>query len=308
MKRYIIKRILQALATMFIVCLIVFVMGHMSGDPTMFILGANASDADREALREMLGLNKPLLDQFVDYFWGILHGDFGTSLTWREPTLTLFAEFFPMTLKLAIAAAIFASILGITLGVFSAVRPMSLLDRFCVGVSMIGQSTPSFWTGILLVQVFSLALGLLPSSGSETAAHMILPTIALGWFSTSSIMRITRSSMIEVLSAESIKLCRTKGLPERLVVWKHALKNALPSVLTIVGVQFGYLLSGSVVTEKIFAWPGIGTLAVQSISRRDFPMLQTIVLLGSALVLTISLITDIVYTLIDPRLSYGKEE
>lgn len=173
---------------------------------------------------------------------------------------------------------------------------------------MIGQSTPSFWTGILLVQVFSLALGLLPSSGSETAAHMILPTIALGWFSTSSIMRITRSSMIEVLSAESIKLCRTKGLPERLVVWKHALKNALPSVLTIVGVQFGYLLSGSVVTEKIFAWPGIGTLAVQSISRRDFPMLQTIVLLGSALVLTISLITDIVYTLIDPRLSYGKEE
>ncbi len=213
-----------------------------------------------------------------------------------------------MTLKLAIAAAIFASILGITLGVFSAVRPMSLLDRFCVGISMIGQSTPSFWTGILLVQVFSLALGLLPSSGSETAAHMILPTIALGWFSTSSIMRITRSSMIEVLSAESIKLCRTKGLPERLVVWKHALKNALPSVLTIVGVQFGYLLSGSVVTEKIFAWPGIGTLAVQSISRRDFPMLQTIVLLGSALVLTISLITDIVYTLIDPRLSYGKEE
>ena len=305
MRRYIIKRILQALATMFIVCLIVFVMGHMSGDPTMFILGANASDADREALREMLGLNKPLLDQFVDYFWGILHGDFGTSLTWREPTLTLFAEFFPMTLKLAIAAAIFASILGITLGVFSAVRPMSLLDRFCVGISMIGQSTPSFWTGILLVQVFSLALGLLPSSGSETAAHMILPTIALGWFSTSSIMRITRSSMIEVLSAESIKLCRTKGLPERLVVWKHALKNALPSVLTIVGVQFGYLLSGSVVTEKIFAWPGIGRLCVSAIFNRDLPVIIAYVLVMAVFFILFNLLSDLALAALDPRARRG---
>lgn len=305
MYRFILKRIFQALVTMFIVCLIVFFMGHMTGDPTTFLLGANASDAQREALRVQMGLDQPLKDQFISYFTGILHGDFGTSLFWKVPTLELFSQFFPMTVKLAFAAIIFASAMGISLGVLSAIKPMGTLDRFCIGISMVGQSTPSFWMGILMVQIFSIVLKWFPSSGSGTFAHMVLPMVSLGWFSTSSIMRITRSSMIEVLSAESIKLCRTKGLPERLVIWKHALKNALPPILTIVGAQLGYLLSGSVVTEKIFAWPGIGTLAVNSISQRDFPMLQTIVLLGSALVLTISLITDIIYTFIDPRISYS---
>ncbi|MFB6367327.1 ABC transporter permease [Paenibacillus elgii] len=306
MTRFIIKRIGQALITMFLVCFIVFAMGRISGDPTVFILGANASDVERAELRSQLGLDQPLPIQFLSYIGGILKGDFGTSLYWKASTLNIFAQFFPMTLQLALAAVLFAAIVGIGFGLLSALKPLGMVDRMFMGLSMMGQSMPTFWLGILLIQIFSLALGWLPTSGYGSLAHLILPTVALGWFSTSSIMRITRSSMIEVLSAESIKLCRTKGLSEFQVICKHALKNALPPILAIIGVQFGYLLSGSVVTEKIFAWPGIGSLAVQSIANRDFPLLQTIVLLGSGFVLLISLLTDILYAMIDSRISYAE--
>lgn len=299
---YLLKRLSQTAATMFAICLIVFLMGRLTGDPTNFILGPYATDAEHAALREQLGLNDGLATQFGRYMLGLLQGDLGESLFWRRSSLEVFFERVPMTILLAASSLCFAIIVGMSLGVISAIRSGALTDRVASIVAALGQSMPTFWLGILLIQIFSSGLGWLPTSGTGSISHLILPAITLGWFSTAAVMRITRSSMLEALASDSIKLCRAKGLHERRVIWVHALRNAALPIVTMLGLQLGFLLSGSVVTEQIFGWPGIGSLAIQAISNRDFPLLQTIVLLGGAFVLLISLIVDCLYVLIDPRI------
>lgn len=304
--RYLAQRLSQGVITIVLVTLVVFLLGRATGDPVNFILGPNVSDAQRLAMREQLGLLDPLWKQAFDYVAGALYGDFGTSLYWDRPTAELFLERLPATLELA-GAALLVVVMGIPLGILSAVRPDGLADRVSRAVMLLGQSMPTFWVGIVLIQLLSGRFGL-PTSGRDGIASLILPALALGWSSMASVARLTRSATIDALESDFIRLCRLKGLGEAAVIWKHSLRNASLPVTTLLGVQFGYLVSGAVTTEVVFSWPGIGSLAIQSILTRDFPQLQTTVLLGSILVLLISLVVDLLYGVLDPRVRLTTRE
>jgi peptide/nickel transport system permease protein len=305
MGRYIAKRVVQGLITMWLVTLGVFGLLRMTGDPVSFLLPPDASKEDREYIMAAYGFNEPLWKQYLLFNKNILSGRFGKSIRWdAREGLEVFLSRFPATLQLTGAAMAFSIAVGVVLGAISATRPDSLFDRVGKGVAIVGQSMPVFWVGILLILLFTVYLGWLPSAGGLDRLGpkgLILPSLTLGWLFVAAHMRIVRSSMLDVLDSDAIKLVRAKGLPRRTVLWKHALKNASIPIFTLFAVNFSQLISGAVVTETIFAWPGVGRLLVDSIFVRDYTVVQTVVFFAAAFVVAINILVDVTYAWLDPR-------
>ena len=306
MGRYVLTRSLQGLLTLWLVTVAVFFLVRLTGNPINFLVSPEASPEDRQRLIEYYGFDKSYWEQYINYNKNFLQGKFGESLRWdSRDAFEVFVDRLPATIQLTLAAMVFSIIVGVTLGVVSATNPDSPLDRVGKVVAILGQSMPVFWVGILMILIFAVNLGILPAGGSIDRLGyqaIVLPAITLGWLFVAAHMRIVRSSMLEVLDSEYIKMIRAKGLPRRLVIWKHALKNASIPIFTLFMVNFAQLISGAVVTETIFAWPGIGRLLVDSIFVRDFAVAQTVVFFGAAIIVTVNLTVDIVYGLLDPRI------
>ena len=302
MKTYVTRRLLQSLLVLFGVSFVVFFILHLTGDPALVLLPPDASAEDVQRFREVMGFNDPFVVQYGRFLSGALRGDFGQSVRHGESAFTLVVERMPATFELAGAALVVALVLAIPAGIVSAVRRNTMLDYISTVVALLGQSMPTFWLGIMLILVFSVQFNLLPSSGRGGLGHLILPAITLGLFTTARITRLTRSGMLEVLSQDYIRTARAKGVSGPPVVWKHALKNAAIPIVTIVGIELGTLLGGSVITETIFAWPGVGRLSVQAIYNRDYPVVQAAVFLLSSTFVLVNLAVDVLYTYLDPRI------
>ncbi|WP_223593884.1 ABC transporter permease [Neobacillus bataviensis] len=317
MGKYIIRRLFDLLPTILVVAVIVFIITRLiPGDPASVMLGPQASVEDIEALREQLGLNDPLYVQFFHYIGDLLRGNFGVSLTYNEPIVQLILERFPNTLVLAISALIIAFMIGVPAGIISASKQNSLLDYTVMLVSLIGVSMPIFWLGVMLVLYFSVNLGWFPATGMGAMEdglipylkHLILPSITLATIPMATFARITRSSMLEVISQDYIKTARSKGLSEFWVICKHAFKNALTPLLTVLGMQISMMLGGAVLTETIFSWPGMGRLIVDAIEKRDFIVVQGTVLFIAAIFVLVNLFVDVMYKVVNPRVNYSSNK
>lgn len=305
MQEYLAKRLLLTIPTLIGVSIIIFSLVRLiPGCPAVAIIGPHGSPEFVEQLREDMALDRSLPEQYGIFMRDILSGDLGTSSYHRRPVADLIVERFPRTLELALAGLLVASVIGVTMGVVSAVKRYTVFDYISMVIALFGVATPIFWLAMLLQLLFSVNLGWLPSTGSGTLMHLILPAIAIGAFSAGLIARITRSSMLEVLQQDYIVTARSKGLIERIVINRHALKNALIPVITIMGIQFGQSLGGSVLAETVFAWPGVGRLLVDSIHVRDYPTVQGVVLVFSFSFVLINILIDILYAFIDPRIRY----
>ncbi len=302
MKTYLARRLLQSLLVLFGVSFVVFFILHLTGDPALVLLPPDASAEDVQRFREAMGFNDPFIVQYGRFLSGALRGDFGQSVRHGEPAFNLVVERMPATFELAGAALGVALVLAIPAGIISAVRRNTMLDYVSTVVALLGQSMPTFWLGIMLILVFSVQFNLLPSSGRGGLAHLILPAITLGLFTTARITRLTRSGMLEALNQDYIRTARAKGVGGPPVIWKHALKNAAIPIVTIVGIELGTLLGGSVITETIFAWPGVGRLSVQAIYNRDYRVVQAAVFLLSTTFVLVNLVVDMLYTYLDPRI------
>jgi len=303
-KIYLARRLAQSVLVLLGVSFIVFFILYLTGDPALVLLPPDASAEDVQKFREAMGFNDPFIVQYGRFFLGALRGDFGQSVRHGEPAFNLVIERMPATFELSGAALLVALCLAIPAGIVSAVRRNTVIDYVSTVVALLGQSMPTFWLGIMLILVFSVQFNLLPSSGRGTLEHLVLPAITLGLFTTARITRLTRSGMLEVLSQDYIRTARAKGVVERAVVLRHGLKNALIPIVTVVGVQAGYLLGGAVLTETVFAWPGVGTLMVQGILARDFPLVQGCVLVVALSFVLINLAVDLLYAWLDPRIRY----
>ena len=303
---FILSRLLSAMLVLLGVSCLVFLLIHLvPGDPVEVMLGEAAQPADREALRHALGLDQSLPTQLLHYFNALLHLDLGTSLQSKRPITELLWERIPATAQLAGAALFVAVLIAIPLGVIAAVRKDSPWDYGAMTVSMFGVSIPNFWLGPILILVFSVWLGWLPVSGREQADSIILPAITLGTALAAVLSRMVRSALLEVLHEDYIRTARAKGLSENVVIWRHGLRNALLPVVTVLGLQLGVLLGGAVVTEMVFSWPGLGELTIESIQRRDYPVVQACVLLISTSYVVVNTLTDLVYGWLDPRVRLG---
>ncbi len=301
---YVIRRAMQSLLLLLGVTLIVFLLLQITpSDPAVVMLGENATPEALAALRESLGH-----EQYLSYLGSVLRGDWGTSIRSGRPALAIVAERLPATFELAVVAMILALVVSIPVGILSAIKRNSAMDGFSMLGALIVQSIPGYWLGLMLIILFAVVLGLLPSSGRGSWQHLILPSITLASFLVGLITRLTRSCMLEVLQQDYLRTARSKGLSERVVMLRHALKNAMIPVITVVGLQIGNLLGGAVVTETVFAWPGIGSLAVVSIYQRDYPVVQAVVLLSAAVFVIINFLLDVVYQWLDPRISYVRQE
>jgi ABC-type dipeptide/oligopeptide/nickel transport system permease component len=304
MGRYILKRLWHTVYVAVGISIISFFFIHLSGDPVMLMLPPDASHAEVEALREQLGFNDPLPVQYWRFASHAVRGDLGTSLYHRVPAIDLIFERLPASLELAGAAMLIALVVSIPLGIVSAVKRGSFWDVSSMLGALFGLSMPHFWLGIMMILLFSVHLGWLPTSGRGTLAHLIMPSLALGLSLMAMFARLTRSVMLEVLSQDYVRTARAKGLREQWVIGKHALKNALIPLVTVAGMQFGFLIGGTVIIETVFAWPGVGRLVVQAIFSRDYPLVQAAVLVLAVLFVLINLITDLVYLYLDPQISY----
>jgi peptide/nickel transport system permease protein len=307
MALYLLKRGAASVLTLVVLTLVVFIMGRTTGDPTGLMLSANATQEQHERLRDSLGLDEPLHVQYGIYMKSLLRGDMGRSVRSNQPVETLIAARLPASVKLAAASMVIVLIAGIPLGVVAAVKRGTKMDAFARGLALIGQSAPSFLVGIVLIQVFAVKFGLLPASGIGGLSHYVLPAFTLSLFVLAGVVRLVRSSMLEVLDEEYIKFARTKGVPEFTVTWKHALRNALIPVATFSGLYFAILVTLAIVVEVVFAWPGIGRLAFEAILFRDFPVLQGVILVGVGIVLVVNFTIDMMYAVIDPRARVGAE-
>lgn len=308
MQRYISRRLIQLMIALFLMSVIVFLLGRLTGDPVSMLLSQYSTEEDRVRITEQLGLNKPVIEQYGIFVFNALKGDLGKSVAGdNRPALALILERFPASLKLALVALIISILIGIPLGVLSAVKRGSFLDASARLLALLGQSLPAFWLGIVLMYFFSVKLRLLPTSGYGGIQHFILPAATMGLFTVAAVTRLTRSSMLEVLDSEYIKLARIKGVSEAIVIWKHALRNSLMPVITFMGTFFATMITGAVVIETVFSWPGIGRLAYESISNRDFPVMQAVILFMTTLYILANLIVDILYAWVDPRIRYTKE-
>ncbi|MBW6464052.1 MAG: nickel ABC transporter permease [Dethiobacteria bacterium] len=306
---YIIRRLLLAVPVLIGVSILVFaIIRFIPGDPARAIAGVNATPEYIEQVRRELLLDEGLHVQYYVYFTNLLQGDLGRSTFTRRPVTVELMERFPNTLVLSATAMIIASVIGLSAGIVSATRRYSMFDNISMLAALVGVAAPVFWLGVMFQILFSVNLGWLPSSGIGTWKHLILPALTLGLATAALIARITRSSMLEVLRQDYITTARSKGLIERVVTYKHALKNALIPVVTVMGLQFGTLLGGAVLTETVFSWPGIGRLMVDSILNRDYPVVQGAVLMLAVLFVLINLVVDIIYAFLDPRISYGNKE
>jgi ABC-type dipeptide/oligopeptide/nickel transport system permease component len=302
MKAYLIRRGVQSIFVLFGVSVVVFLILHLTGDPALLLLPPDASAEEVERFRQQMGFNDPVAVQYLRFLRGALRGDFGESLRHGEPAMGLVLERLPATFELAGAGLLIAVCLAIPAGIVSAVRRNTPIDYISTVVALLGQAMPTFWLGIMLILVFSVSLGWLPSSGRGDLAHLVLPAITLGLFTTARTTRLTRSSMLEVLGQDYIRTARAKGVGEPPVVWKHGLRNASIPIVTIVGIELGGLLGGSVITETIFAWPGVGRLSVQAIFNRDYPVVQAAVFILATTFVVVNFLVDIMYTYLDPRI------
>ena len=302
MMNFVLRRFVQSVVALLVLAVVIFCLSRLSGDPVELMLPADATLADREALRATLGLDKPYTQQFVAFLKGAIKGDFGVSLRERRPALELVLTRFPNSVKLATVSMLFAITLAFPLAVVAAVKKDSMLDSFARFFAVLGQSVPTFWSGLTLIIIFAGNLRILPAGGMGNWSHYVLPGFTLGWFVVAGMMRLLRSSLLEVLDSEYIKFARIKGLPESKVLLKHALRNSLIPVVSFLGVYMALAISTAVVVETVFAWPGLGRLAYDAIRFRDFPVIQAVVLFAAVLVIISSLIVDILYAVLDPRI------
>ncbi len=299
---FLVRRLVRALLVCLGISLITFALLHVVGDPVLLLLPQSASDEDVRLLEEKLGLDRPLWVQYGRFLADALRGDFGRSLFTQESALALILERMPATLELTVAGMLVGLVIAIPLGVLSAIRRGSLTDRLCTVGAVAGQAMPIFWLGIMLIIVFAVLLRWLPASGRGSPAHLVLPAITLGAYLAPLTMRLTRSGVLDVLTQDYIRTARAKGVGERWVLYKHALRNAAIPIVTILGVQFGRLLGGAVVTETVFAWPGVASLAVKAIRTYDYPVVQGAVVLLALLIVLANLVADLVVTWLDPRI------
>jgi ABC-type dipeptide/oligopeptide/nickel transport system permease component len=305
MSVYVARRLAQSLVVLLGISVVVFVILHLTGDPTLLMLPPDVSAEEVARFRRAMGFDDPLPVQYWRFLRGVLQGNFGNSLRHDEPALALVFERMPATLELTTVALGVALLLAIPAGIISAVFRNTALDYVSTVVALVGQAMPTFWLGIMLILVFSVSLQVLPSSGRGGVANLILPAVTLGLFTTARTMRLTRSALLEVLGQDYVRTARAKGVAERGVVWKHALRNASIPVITIVGLELGTLLGGAVITETIFAWPGVGRLSVQAIYNRDYPLVQASVFVLASIFVLVNLAVDLVYTYLDPRIRLG---
>ena len=303
MYKYVLKRLLMLIPVIIGVSFLVFfIMSLSPGDPARTILGETAPIEAVEALREELGLNDPVLKRYVDYMGGLLHGDMGTSYKSNRPVFDEIMVRFPATLKLSLWGMLFAVVLSIPIGIISATKQYSLVDGVSMVGALLGVATPNFWLGLILIIVFSLNLKWFPSGGMDGWKTYIMPVITLGTGCMASITRTTRSSMLEVIRQDYIRTARAKGVKQRVVITRHALRNALIPVITVIGLQFGYLLGGAVLTETVFSWPGVGTYLVNSIKAKDTPSVMGCVIVFSIAFSIVNLLVDLLYAFVDPRI------
>jgi len=302
MVRFLTSRILQAALSLLVASVAIFGLARLSGDPAEIMLGTDASNAERDAFRKHMGLDRPISAQYVRYLGAAVRGDFGRSLRTREPAVVVVVEHLINSLKLVSVAMMMSLLFSVPIGVLSASKRATVWDWLARGSAVLGQSLPHFWVGIMSILIFSVLLGWLPSSGMGGWKHYILPAAVMGWTVSAAIVRLLRSGMLDVLDSEYVKLARSEGLSETRVVWKHALRNALIPVVTFIGYTYGLLIASAFAIEVVFAWPGLGRLAIESVFWRDFPVLQLTVLVWAALVIVLNLLTDIVYGYLDPRI------
>jgi peptide/nickel transport system permease protein len=304
--RFVAVRVLQSLVALAILSVVVFVLARATGDPLHMILPMSATEEDYRYARAYLGLDRPYVEQYLTFVGRAVMGDFGTSIRARRPVGELIGERLPNSLRLAAFAMAVSLAMAFPLGVMAAVKKGSGVDRAAQIVAVLGQSLPTFWVAIVLVEVVAGRLQWLPAGGISGFSSYILPGFTLGWFVVAGMMRLLRSGMLEVLDSEYVKLARVKGVVERRVVWVHALKNALIPVVTFAGIYFAILVTTAIVVETVFAWPGLGRLAYEGITSRDFPVIQAVVLTTAAIVAVVNLCVDCLYAVIDPRIRYAR--
>jgi ABC-type dipeptide/oligopeptide/nickel transport system permease component len=305
MKGYILKRLFHSIFVLVGISLVVFIILHLTGDPAALLMPMDATPEQVAQFRKEMGFTDPIVVQYWRFFKGTLRGDFGQSFRHSQPALDLVMERMPATIQLTAAAMVIALVVAIPVGIISAIRRNSILDHIGMTGALLGQSTPVFWLGIMLILIFSVTIQWFPSSGRGEIQHLVLPAITLGMFTMARTARMMRSSMLEVMGQEYMKTAKAKGLSPGIVILKHALKNAAIPVVTIVGMELGTLLGGAVITETIFAWPGVGRLAVQAIYNRDYPVVQAAVFLLASIFVLVNLIVDLLYTYLDPRVKLG---
>jgi peptide/nickel transport system permease protein len=305
MRRYLVRRLGQLVVVLLGASTLVFGLLRLSGDPAVLFVGPDASHEDVARVRAELGFDDPLPVQYLRFLSRAAVGDFGLSLRYDRPALEMVAESFPATLELTLAALLLSTLLAVPAGVLAGVYRGSLYDNAAMVGSLLGQSVPTFWLGIMLIVFLAVQVPLLPTSGRGTWAHLVLPAVTLGTFSVARIARLTRSGMLEVLTQDYIRTARAKGTGEGRVVFRHALRNAALSALTVVSFTLSALVGGAIITETIFAWPGVGRLLLQGVSVRDYPLVQAAVFVIALFVTAINLLTDLLYAVLDPRIQYG---
>lgn len=306
MTSYILRRVMQMIPVMLGITLIVFVLLRVTGDPVALMLPEDAPREQIETLRAHLGLDRPIHEQYVIFMGNLVQGDFGESIRYsRQPALPIVLERLPATLELAAAALAVAVLISFPAGVIAAIRRNRWQDYGATGFAILGQAMPNFWLGIMLILIFSVELRWFPVSGRGGLRYLVLPAITLGTALAAILMRLMRSSLLEVMNQDYVRTARSKGLREQLVLFKHAVRNALIAYVTVLGVQVASLMAGAVVTEQVFAWPGIGLLAIQAINSRDMAVVQAVVIIASLIVMSANLLVDLLYALIDPRIQYS---
>ena len=305
MQRFLVRRISLALVTLLAVTLIIFILSRAAGDPRHVYLDDYSTQTDWDQLTLNLGLDRPYYQQYAIFLKDALRGEFGEAIKEGRPSMEIIIERLPATFQLGVAAFIFSVVVGVPLGILSAVKRGTVLDITGKLVALVGQSAPVFWLGLMLMFFFAVKLGWLPPYGRQEPTSIILPAVALGWFYAAANMRLLRSAMLNVLDSEYIKLARAKGVSSQAVIWKHGLRNALIPVLTFAGVTLGSMVTGSIVVETVFAWPGLGQLSIQALSGSDYPLLQAVIVIFTLMYVVAALLVDIMYAYIDPRIRYA---
>ncbi|ETP67291.1 ABC transporter permease [Planococcus glaciei] len=302
--KYFFQSLLKTIPVLILITLIVFLLVRVTGDPVSLMLPETATDAERDSLRESMGFNDPIMIQYFNYLGDLVTGDFGDSFRYNTDALNLILERLPATIELAIAAMIVAIVISVPLGILSAVKRNSFFDLFITGGAVLGKAMPNFWLGIMLILLLSVTFQFFPVSGRGTFGHLVLPAITLGTGIAAEMTRLIRSSMLEILGQDFIRTARSKGLGEAIIVNKHAFRNALIPVVTIMALQTSTLIGGTLITETVFAWPGLGQLLVQSVNLRDMAVVQAATFIIAIFVILSNLIADLVYRLLDPRIKY----
>lgn len=304
MRNYLVRRVLYAGVTIVAVSILVFGLLQMSGDPATMLLPFEATAVDVARLRADLGLDRPLHEQYFKFLGRAIQGDFGYSFRYRQNAMSVVVERLPATLELAGAALLVSLLIAIPAGTIAALRRGTWIDQLAMSVAVFGQSMPSFWLGLMLILLIAVGLRWLPASGGGEPRYLILPALTLGANLAAVTARLLRSALLEVMSRDYIRTARAKGLTERIVVWRHALKNAAIPVVTVIGLQLGHLLSGSIIVETVFSYPGMGLMAIKAIGGHDYPVVQAFVLLFTVIIVLINLAVDLLYTRLDPRITY----